>query len=76
MSILDLWDIMGIRKHIEGLEKVFNMEKQTKNKPKISKEQLKYKEWEKYNKEYDNKGSKNSSNLMYDGEVKGKRWGW
>lgn len=46
-----------------------------KDKPKITKEQLKYKEWEKYNKEYDQRGSKDV-NPMYDGLVKGKKWGW
>lgn len=53
------------------------MEKEKKGKPKITKEQLKYKEWEKYNKEYQNSNTNTKdNNLMYHGEVKGKRWGW
>ncbi|SES69080.1 hypothetical protein [Anaerobranca gottschalkii] len=49
-----------------------------KKKPtKLTKEQFKYKEWEKYNKEWDNWNKKEKDgNMMYEGKVKGHRWGW
>lgn len=52
------------------------MDKKKKT-PKLTKEQFKFKEWEKYNKELDNGHKKRKDcNLMYEGKVKGHRWGW
>ncbi len=50
-------------------------EKKNNKKQKITKEELKFKEWKNYNKEVQN-NNKSNENIMYHGEVKGKRWGW
>ncbi|QNO16031.1 hypothetical protein HYG86_15280 [Alkalicella caledoniensis] len=52
------------------------MDKKKDTKKKLTKEDLKHKEWKDFNKGQQEGRYSSNENIMYQGDVKGKKWGW